>query len=144
MHRRETIMAAVQNALTGLTTTGANVQRARAYAVPALPGISIEQGADTRHEEFDELPDYARRLTVDVNIYARATTNLETILNQVSAEIHAALMAAYPFALNYLHDINPVADSAPEIAGDDTETPVARLTSTWAIDYQHSEESTES
>ena len=49
-HKAETIMAAVETLLTGLTTTGARVERNRVDELTDadLPGLTINMGADEK------------------------------------------------------------------------------------------------
>lgn len=143
MHRRESILQAVTTALTGLTTTGANVSRIRPYAISNLPALTVQQGDDVQADDLQALGSYMRQLTVEVVAHVQATGTLETTLNQIAAEVHAAMQTGYPFALGYLFDINPSGDSAPEIEGQESETPIGRMTMTWRIDYEHSTNSTE-
>lgn len=142
MHRRESILQALLTTLTGLTTTGTNVKRARAYAVPSSPAITISQGADVLLEDW-EMASIGRRLSVDITAHVQVTTNLETDLNQISAEVYAAMTADRTQGLAYVFDTNIEAESAPDIGGGDTEKPVARIIMTYALDYEHSDTSAE-
>lgn len=136
-HRAETILAAVETALTGLATTGANVERGRAYAVPVLPALTISKGSDLASETDEILDPLARELLIDVDIHLNQTGNSETALNAIAAEVYAAMTVDYTLGLSYVFDCALVGDDAPEIEGSQ-DLPVARMRSTWRIVYEHS------
>ena len=140
--RVETILAAVTTALTGLTTTGANVQRARAWPVSALPALTVSQGENAVLAEDAQLDIITRQLQFSVVAQIKAITNLETSLNQISSEVYAALVADRSLGLAYVFDLTLVGDSAAEIEAEQDE-PTARQVMTWALIYEHSKTSTE-
>lgn len=137
MHRAESILSAVETALTGLLTTGANVARGRAYAVPILPAISIFKGSDQSSENQTLLGSVMREMTVNLDIHVQGTGNPETELNQIAAEIYAALVLDHQQGLAYVYDSDIVGDDEPEIEGTQ-DLPIARMRSTWLILYEHS------
>ena len=141
MHRRESIMQAIDTALTGLATTGQNVERSRVWPVHALPALTIAQGEDTVDDDtpFD---DYQRTLGVDIVIHVQDTATLETEINAIAAEVHAALMAAGNLGLAYVTDLQPVGDGAPQL-DDAQDIPIGRMSMSYAVQYEHSIDSTE-
>lgn len=141
MHRRESIMAAVTAALTGLTTTGANVTRARAWPVDTLPALTIAQGEDSVLNE-DELGTIQRELNIEISAHAQAGQQLETDLNVISSEVYAALVADRTQGLAYVFDTWLLADSAPPIVGEQDQT-LGQLNMTFTLRYEHSDTSTE-
>ncbi len=143
MHRRETILQTVLTLLTGLATTGSNVKRARAYKPDVLPALSIAQGPDVLSPEHAYLGDIMRQLTVRIAAHVQDTTNLETELNQISAEVYAALTADRSLGLDYVFDLNIESDSDPEIEGGETQQPVGRLVMEYNLIYEHSDTSAE-
>lgn len=142
MHRRETIMQAIATALTGLATTGSNVSRARPYAVSSLPALTIEQ-ADDAVDDGWQLDSTGRVLQVDIIAHAQTVATLETVLNQISTEVFAALRAAPTLGLAYCYDTRLTDERGPDIEGAETQQPVGRLTMTWQVIYEHSDTSTE-
>ncbi|WP_299077929.1 hypothetical protein [uncultured Paraglaciecola sp.] len=142
-NRAETIMAAIAPLLTGLTTTGANVQRSRAWPVDALPALTIQQGSNTVNEGEDEVfGAILRTLEFSVISQIKGISLLETQLNQIAAEVYAALTADRKLGLAYVFDVRLVGDSEPELEAEQDE-PTARQTMTWRVVYEHSETSTE-
>jgi len=141
MHRRETIMQAVLTLLTGLTTTGSNVKRSRAWAVSSLPALTLAQGQDGLSGE-QEMGAINRDLTVNITAHAAEGEQLETDLNQISAEVYEAMVADRTLGLDYVYDINITADGDPQIEGDQNKT-TGRLDMQFVINYNHSETSTE-
>ena len=142
-NRVETIMEAVAAAVTGLATTETRVQRARAWPVSSLPALSVFQG-ENRVLEGEDWPMgvIGRELTFSIVSQIKAITNLETIANQICAEVYAALTADRTLGLPYVFDLNLVSDSALDIEAEQDE-PTARQVMTWAVIYEHSETSTE-
>ena len=142
MHRAESILSAIETTLTGLSTTGANVQRGRVYAVGTAPGLSIFKESDIANDADAILDPLVRELTIGVDIHVNQTGNPETPLNAIAAEIYAALNVDYTLGLSYVIDCDLVGDDPPEIEGTQ-DLPVARMRSTWRIIYEHSRASAE-
>lgn len=141
MHRSESILSAIETALTGLATTGANVARGRAYAVPLFPALTISKGSDSADDDT-VLPVLERDLSVFIDIHVNATGNSETALNAIAAEVFAALRADPTLGLSYVYDCALVGEDEPEIEGGQ-DLPVARMRSTWLVIYEHSTGSAE-
>jgi hypothetical protein len=142
MHRREIIMQTIATTLTGLATTGANISRARPYAVSDLPALTIEQASDTVDDGW-QLNTTGRVLQVDIIAHAQTVATLETVLNQISTEVFESLRASPTLGLAYCYDTRLLNESGPDIEGAETQQPVGRLTMTWQITYEHSDTSTE-
>jgi len=142
-NRAETIMDTVASTLTGLATTGSNVTRGRVYPIESsgLPALSVFQGAETIVDE-QNLSAVTRELTVNIAIHAKPASGLDTQINQVRAEIYAALMADYTQGLGYVLNTQWREDDPPEYS-DDQENGSARAVSTWSILYRHSYSSVE-
>lgn len=141
-NRAESILAAVATVLTGLATTGANVERSRAWPVSALPALSVLQGANAVVDDDPELDVVGRRLDVAVISHVQAVGVLETTLNQIAAEVFAALRADETLGLAYVFDVVPEGDDAPELEAEQDQ-PTARQVLNWSVLYEHSETSTE-
>ena len=142
MHLAESILSAFELALTGLSTTGANVARGRAYAVPIFPALSIFKGSDVASDREDILDVIVREMLINVDIHIQATGNPETTLNAIAAEVFAAVNLDYTLGLNYVFDCALVGDDEPEIDGSQ-DLPVARMRTSYLITYEHSKISAE-
>jgi len=142
MHLAEQILAQIETTLTGLATTGANVSRARAYNLATTPALTIAQGTDAVLDEGRNLTHVTRSLSVLITSHVKATTNLETELNQIRTEIFAALMADISQGLAFVITTELVEDQEPDIESTQ-EQPTARQQQIWRIIYRHSGTSTE-
>lgn len=139
-HKAEQILDALATVLAGLTTTGANVARARAWPVDTLPALSIEMGPDRLLD--DQLVSAINRvLQVALIAQVRQTANLETTLNVIKTEIYAAIMADITLG-GLAIEVELVVDEQPEIEAEQDQ-PTARLTMQWQVFYRHSATSTE-
>lgn len=127
--RAESILATIETTLTGLTTTGSNVQRGQIYRheLAKLPAIAIFMGADDLAAEFQTgLIDW--ELTVKIestvmldSVYTELGTTLETVLNLIREEVHAAIMADHTLGLAYVIDITPGSAGEPILSGEGSE-----------------------
>jgi hypothetical protein len=144
MHRAESIMQAITTNVTGLTTTGANVYRGRAYPVAALPALSVSQGAQQRLDDYETMPTIARTLDVDITAHVQQVANTETTLNQIETEIYSSLKSSANLGLPYVLDIEWRSSAAPDQDGKSSEVPIASMVITFEVRYEHSDSSTES
>ena len=142
-HLAETILDTVETLLTGLATTGTNVKRARVWPVDTLPAISIFKSDDIRSDQ-DSLDDgfLVREMIVNITIHVRTADNLETVLNQVAAEIFAAMSADKTLGISAVFDTQLIGENEPLIE-DTQDLPVASMVSGWLITYQHTSGSAE-
>ncbi len=142
MNRAESILAAITTKVTGLTQTGSNVVRGRVYPVPALPALTVNMGAEQAVGE----PNMAYQdefLDIDITAYAQDNTGVDTALNQIVAEVYAAMLADRTQGLAYVHDTSWRGRSAPDRTGD-LEKKTAQQTMVFRIHYRHSYTSMES
>lgn len=139
-HKAETILDAVVTAVTGLATTGANVERGRAFAVSAVPSLSVFMGEDQVDHELS-IGQYDRILEVIVEAHVATIGDVEQDLNQIRAEVLAALRADHTLGGAAI-EIRPEADSRPEIQGE-TDTPHALQQLLYLVKYRHSTTSAE-
>lgn len=125
--RAEQILAAIATALTGLASTGSNVQRGQIYAHEAarLPALAITMGADVPATELQsglldwELSVFVETVDqVDADEYAGYDVGLEAKVNQMRKEVHAALFADHTLGLAFVHDIIPGPAQQPTLDGD--------------------------
>ena len=140
-HRAESILEAVKTTLTGLTTTGLNVQRGRYYDLTTLPALVIEKGSDnTATERNTAFQD--RNLDISITSAIEQAGSVEGTLNQIAAEIYAAMMADITLGLDYVIDVQFTGDSTPsiEVGGD---LPIGFMETSFMVSYRHSYTSTE-
>jgi hypothetical protein len=93
-HVREQIRDAVVTACTGLTTTGTRVYRERLYQLRAadLPGLRIYCGAEqVEPDRLGAIHGQQRDMDLMVEGLARATSDLDETLDDICAEVEAAL-----------------------------------------------------
>lgn len=141
MHRAESILIAIEAAVTGLASTGASVLRGYGVQLPALPGLVVRMGADAQLQNFSAAQ-VARRLEVAVEINVEQAADSDSQLNQVRAEVYAALMAAPQLGLGFVSDTRHIVDDEPEQK--DLAQPIVRQVMLFQVDYQHSYQSAES
>ena len=140
-HRSEQILVAFKSAVTGLTTTGTNVERGRLYDLVNLPALVVEKGGDASVAE-QNMSVVDRNLSVKVTAVIQAVSGLETELNKIAAEVYAALLADRTLGLGFVIDLNFSSD-APPVIETGGETPIALMEMTYDIMYRHSYSSTE-
>lgn len=95
-HVRKQIRDSVVTAVTGLTTTGANVYRTRVYPLASgkLPGLAVYTNAETSTNETVTIPrTKSRLLEMVVEGYVSGTTNLDNTLDTIAVEVEEALTA---------------------------------------------------
>ena len=144
MHRAESILSAVETTLTGLATTGTRVQRGRVYPVETAPALSIYMGSDDTSGDYGatNLGFVDRMLEVVVRSHIKVTTDLDTDLNQIRAEVYAAMMADYTIGLAYIINTWLVSDAQPSLSADG-EQPTATQDMIYRVHYRHSYASAE-
>jgi len=124
--RAELIMAAVRALITGLVTTGANVQRGQIYNHESekLPALALSMGPDIPDAEFqfDKIL-WSLTLSIESTIkltdsYLENTSDLETALNNIRNEVYAAVMADHQLGLGFVNDTIPGPAGRPVIDGE--------------------------
>lgn len=142
-HRAESILETLKTRLTGLATTGSRVERARIWAVEECPAIAIDKGDDLPKEQGRGFAHQDRQLDFLVTAFVKATGNPETALQQIAAEVYAALFSDVTQGLAYVIDTHWLGDAQPEFSTD-TETRSASMRMQYRIEYRHTITSTES
>jgi hypothetical protein len=133
-HVSEQIVAAAALALTGLTTTGANVFDSRVYPVQSaqLPALLVDQGDEASSP--GELWGFSRALerTMQLLVVAKVeqNTSYRTLVNTIRKEVEVALAAA---SLPGAKWVQP-ASCLIELAGEG-EKPIASATMTFEVMY---------
>lgn len=140
MHRAESIMQSITGSLAGLATTGANVQRGYGVQLPGLPGLTLRMGSDVPLRQYatDQI-DRVIEVFVEVSVLQGAAS--DTQLNQIRAEVYAALMAAPQLGQAFVIDTRLVGDGEPDVK--DLDRPVVKQELTYAVEYRHSYQSAE-
>jgi hypothetical protein len=140
--RAESILDAVVTLVTGLTTTGSRVTRGRTYAVPAEPALAVDMGGEVPAGD----PNMAYQdeyLDITVTAYAKgAQGTTDTTLNQIAAEVYAAVMASRQLGLAYVHDTRWMGRSEPQREPSDQVASAQELR--FRVHYRHSYASMES
>jgi len=138
-HRAEQIMAAVQDLVTGLFTTGDHVDRGRADEIPPAqtPALRVAMGDDLIVDPWssDLLDSH-----VEVSVFAIAATsaaNVETQLNQIRKEVNIALVTDYTLGLAFVHAIVELGARRPSLAGE-LAKPVGALELQYQVKYRRS------
>lgn len=143
--RAEQILAAIASTLTGLTTTGANVQRAQIYPheLTKLPALSIFSGDDIPDSELDlNLIDWRLTVLIEATVkiapsYTGYGTALETDLAQIRKEVHTALLADHTLGLAFVLDVLPGTAQKPDLNGD-AEIPIGSQILQFQVMYRSS------
>lgn len=138
-HRAEQIMAAVQTTVTGLATTGTNVERGRADDVPSskTPALRVAMGDD---RIVDPWSDALLDSELEVSIFAMvhdSATNVETKLNQVRKEVNVALVANHTLGLAFVHAIVELGARRPTLVGESAK-PAAAMEMQYRVKYRRS------
>lgn len=92
-HVRAQIRTAAKVALTGLTTTGANVFKTRSYPLESagLPGLSIYSGPEGSSKTT--LTSVERSYTMIVEVHAQAKADVDDLVDTICKEVETALFA---------------------------------------------------
>jgi len=142
MHRAESIMDAVNTAITGLTTTTTRVVRARVRTIESAPALSLEQGGDDVNPDSSNFPKVRRDLNVKIILHVKNNVTYEQDLNTMRAEVFAAMMADRTLGLAYVIDVESMGDDEPEFTGDADQI-VGRQQMNFVVKYSHSWDSAE-
>lgn len=127
-HREEQILAQVTTLVTGLVTTGANVDRGRQEEIPTdkLPALRVAGGDDTIVDPWAQaLVDSELDVSVFAHVHDSAT-NVETKIIQIRKEVAIALLADYTLGLAFVLSIVEVGARKPLLAGDLAKPAAAR------------------
>ena len=138
IHRAETIMDAIVTAVTGLTTTGSNVSRARTYPVGAsLPAVVVFQANDQALTQLIA-GDVTSLLSVSIDALAREpSTQIDTKLNLIREELNVALMADYTLGLAYVEGIEEQGADEPDMS-DNGDASITQMRMNYEVTYHHS------
>jgi len=134
-HVRKLIRDNIETTLTGLATTGANVYQTRVYPIAEdrLPGLAIYTSSEsTDYATINPPRTQLRTLSVSVDVYAKAVTAYDDLLDAACVEIEEALYTDRTRGGN-AKDTRIIAFDS-DFSGDGDQ-PVARATLTVVVDY---------
>jgi hypothetical protein len=129
--------------LTGLPTTAGNVKKSRAYSVndSLSSALTVRIGGETILEWNAAKVRKAREFRIVIHA-AAAESAIDDIVQQIEAEIWAALNADVTQGIAYVEDTEFSGSAEIEIEPGARAT--ARLEHTWTVHYTHSTTSMES
>lgn len=139
MHVRTAIRNTIATQVTGLTTTGSNVFTHRVYPVQeeVLPAIIVytsnESATRSTIGGFGNIASVSRVLSVSVEVYVKATSNVVTTLDTIATEIEIAL--GDDETLGGLSEDIQLANTAIEITADG-DKPVGVLRMDYEVVYR--------
>lgn len=134
-HKREQIRKAIVTAVTGLTTTGANVFSGITYnlADTDLPALKVYAAGEQYNEGQDEMGAVEGRiLSIRIEATAKATGALDDTLDDICEEVEIAVTGSS--ALSALVTGGRLESTEIEIEPG-AELPVGTATMEWAIFY---------
>lgn len=137
-HLRKQIREAIATALTGLTTTGANVFQSRVYAIDTstLPCIAVYSNAEVSDIDSVGTPrGLMRTLSVNVEGRCRATADVDDTLDAICKEVEVALGTST--LSNLVKDLR-LASTTIDLSRD-AEQPTGLVTMVWIAEYRTSE-----
>lgn len=122
LNKVEQIIVAARAVVTGLATTGSNVERGKVnpFTSASLPALTIGQGALIPMDPDLETMSFADwDLELIVNAYVEETsTTIETKLNLIMKEVYAAIMASQTFGLSFVVMTLPLGIEEPVLSGE--------------------------
>ncbi len=143
--KAEQILVAIKTAITGLTTTGANVQRGQVYGHEkiSLPALTLNMGQDSvEFEQQTGLIDWQLEILIQSTAFVSAAytaseSALDTLLNLIRGEVYLAVMADHTLGLSFVIDIMPGPAGAPTLSGEGAEPTGSQLL-TFIVKYRAS------
>lgn len=134
-HKAKTLLNSLVTVLTGLATTGPNVEKTRGYPKSDTPAISVRMAIIDPDKEISNafLDSH-----IDIEIIYHVSgsdTDLDDQILDIDAEVYAAIMADRTVA-------GTVGDAEPQIlsfeSNAEAEVPTAIGTRRWRFDLRHS------
>jgi len=138
-HRVEQILAAVTALVTGLATSGANVDRGRDSEIPAekTPALRVYLGQDLIVDPWAQsLLDSEVEVGIQAAVHDSAT-NVETLLNRMRKEVNIALVADFTLGLAFVQAIVEVGAARPQLSGE-LAKPAASMDLLYRVKYRRS------
>jgi hypothetical protein len=138
-HRAEQVLAAVTTRVTGLTTSGANVDRGRDMEIPAekTPALRVYMGQDSIVDPWAQsLLDSEIEVGIQAVVHDSAT-NVETLLNRMRKEVNVALVADFTLGLAFVHAIVEIGATRPQLSGE-LAKPAGQMDLLYRVKYRRS------
>jgi ribosomal protein L3 len=139
-HVRQQIRDEVVDAVTLLNTTHRNVYRTRVYPMDgnSLPGICVYTKSESSQPAtiggLSTVKTYLRSMSVAIEVYAKASTDLDNDLDDIAVEIETAMANATDLAA--LAEDVVLSSTEIDIMGGDSEQPVGVMRMTYDIIYR--------
>ena len=133
MHKVNTLIDAFVTTVTGLTTTGQNVEQSRGFPTAQYPAITVRLASIDPQREISNA--FLDSFVEIETIYHVAGDTLDADLLQVDAEVYAAIMADRTFG-GAVTDTDP-RDLVIETSAD-KEIPTANGVRRWRCLLRHS------
>ena len=138
-HRAEQIIVAVVTAVTGLTTTGSNVNRGRTAkrAESVAAALDVNMGGDEFLRDYSQtLQDW--EMTIYIDSFTKSpTTQIDTTLNLIRREVTVALNADYTQGLSFMLNTIEGDAGAPDVSGEGNQASGSQRL-TWKFHYRRS------
>lgn len=136
----EQIMAKIVTLLTDLTTTGKNVSRERVYDIETakMPFLTIKQGRDlpAGDQSVNTITSHTdTNLDIVITSHVKQNTTIETTLNLIRKEVHAAMLAAQDLGLSFVFLALSTGASEPELSQEEKQIGIMEIYFT--IFYRH-------
>lgn len=156
-HRTEQILDAVVIAITGLDTTGANVERGRVYpwSDSQARALTVDQGAaspvnepDWNHQDVEQEIRITAHVKANPDLFGGAFSSefatdhdigstYAREINVISKEVYIAMMADRTLGLDFVIDTQWLGNTEPELTGD-SEAVTVRMDMLFTTTYRHS------
>lgn len=135
-HRSKEVLDAFVAALTGLSTTGDNVDLTRAYPWDKEAAITVRRGTDSVQQYLTNTF-IDREFEVVVTLHVRVSADqIDIYLSQMAGESHVAIMADPTLGLSFVEDVDLIQEAEPAVSGE-AETPTALMEQRWRVQYRH-------
>jgi hypothetical protein len=136
VHLRQAIIAEIKARIfVDVSEFAGRVFTSRVHPFEVLPCASVYWDDEVWSGEGSPGPVQFRELTVNVDIFAKATQNLETALDLLAAGIEPAVFGADMGKLGLLVKLTFLESSTPELV-DELEQPTGRLRMVWQVLYR--------
>jgi hypothetical protein len=135
-HVRRQIRERVATTLTGLTTTGSKVFQSRVYPLTAnnLPGLLVYTTSESSDPDvMGAQPQLERELNLVIEGYAKTTSNLDDVMDEIAKEIEVAMAA--DTTINALAEDSFLTDTEIQLTGEG-EQPIGMVTMNFTVQYR--------
>lgn len=135
-HVRRQIRERVATTLTGLTTTGSKVFQSRVYPLTAnnLPGLLVYTTSESSNPDvMGAQPQLERELNLVIEGYAKTTSNLDDVMDEIAKEIEVAMAA--DTTINALAKDSFLTDTEIQLTGEG-EQPIGMVTMNFTVQYR--------